>query len=196
MVQRVLHIAIFQDIWTAVSELLLHPHMWLRNISSRLLAFYFAAITDVCRGNNEKQLGDFLLTRKSRLFLIAVSFCCQMKTQPADDAAGQLMIENIVFSMSCLNSLMGHVEPLACKKFWLTLGHDEKVCFLKAFQLLEPRNGKAIFVSLTSGLEDHNDGHSGDGRYFLVRSLLRKLGKIALQMEHVQVLLFDEEYVQ
>ncbi|KAK3414702.1 hypothetical protein EUGRSUZ_H00031 [Eucalyptus grandis] len=113
-----------QDIWTAVSELLLHPHMWLRNISSRLLAFYFAAITDACRGNNEKQLGDFLLMRKSRLFLIAVSLCCQMKTQPADDAAGHLMIENIVFSMSCLNSLMGHLEPLAWKSFWLTLGHS------------------------------------------------------------------------
>ncbi|KAL3724550.1 hypothetical protein ACJRO7_029686 [Eucalyptus globulus] len=199
MLEKILHQfqhltfeAEFEDIWTAVSELLLHPHMWLRNISSRLLAFYFAAITDACRGNNEKQLGDFLLMRKSRLFLIAVSLCCQMKTQPADDAAGHLMIENIVFSMSCLNSLMGHVEPLAWKSFWLTLGQDEKLCFLKAFQLLDPRNGKAIFVSLTSGLEGHNDGHSGDGRYLLVHSLLKRLGKIALQMEHVQLkIVFD-----
>ncbi|KAI6693975.1 hypothetical protein NL676_021685, partial [Syzygium grande] len=53
MLEKILHQfqhltfeAEFEDIWTAVSELLLHPHMWLRNISSRLLAFYFAAITD------------------------------------------------------------------------------------------------------------------------------------------------------
>ncbi|KAF5936697.1 hypothetical protein HYC85_024203 [Camellia sinensis] len=33
-----------EDIWEMISELLLHPHMWLRDVSNRLVALYFASV--------------------------------------------------------------------------------------------------------------------------------------------------------
>ncbi|CAL5389880.1 unnamed protein product [Camellia sinensis] len=68
-----------EDIWEMISELLLHPHMWLRDVSNRLVALYFASVTEANRENHEKSLETVFLMRPSRLFLIAVSLCCQLK---------------------------------------------------------------------------------------------------------------------
>ncbi|CAL5362801.1 unnamed protein product [Camellia sinensis] len=45
-----------EDIWEMISELLLHPHMWLCDVLNRLVALYFASVTEANRENHEKSL--------------------------------------------------------------------------------------------------------------------------------------------
>lgn len=162
--------------------------MWLRNISSRLVALYFAAVTETSRENHEKSIQTNFLMRPSRLFTIAVSLYCQLKTKLDDDAASNLITENLVFSISGVHSLMGQLEGGEPQRFWSTLDQNEQGCFLKALQLLETKKGQSMFLSLTSGVCDKNDeGHPKDIRFLLVSNLLKKMGKIAIQKEAVQV---------
>ncbi|ONI16066.1 hypothetical protein PRUPE_3G077100 [Prunus persica] len=182
-----------QDIWEAICELLLHPHMWLRCISSRLVAFYFAAVTEACSKNHEKLCGAYYLIRPSRLFMIAVYLCCQMKTQLVDDTASNLITQNLVSTICGVHSLVGQTECADPTQFWSTLEEHEQGCFLKAFELLDARKGRIMFLSLTSGICDkNNESPSKNIRYLLVSSLLKKMGKIALQMEAIQMkIVFD-----
>ncbi|GAV59009.1 LOW QUALITY PROTEIN: DRIM domain-containing protein, partial [Cephalotus follicularis] len=182
-----------EEIWEAICELLLHPHMWLRNISSRLVALYFATVTKASR---EKSLATFFLTRPSRLFMIAVSFCCQLKAQLIDDdSANNLIMQNHVFAIG-LHYLMGQRE-VNPHEFWSTLEQHEQARFLKAFQLLDPRKGRGLFLSFTSGVQDHNgQHHSEDLRYRLVSNLLKKMGKIALEMEVAQMKIIFNTFVK
>lgn len=177
-----------EDMWEAICELMLHPHMWLRSISNRLVALYFSAATETCRRNHEKSLGNYLLMKPSRLFMIAVSLCCQLKVQLMDSATTNLIQQNLTFSICGLHSLMVQKECLDLLKFWSTLESNEQNYFLKAFQLLDSRKGGAIFSSLSSDLSNQNDQEDGESlRYLLVSSLLKKMGKIALKMEDVQM---------
>ncbi|ONI16067.1 hypothetical protein PRUPE_3G077100 [Prunus persica] len=182
-----------EDIWEAICELLLHPHMWLRCISSRLVAFYFAAVTEACSKNHEKLCGAYYLIRPSRLFMIAVYLCCQMKTQLVDDTASNLITQNLVSTICGVHSLVGQTECADPTQFWSTLEEHEQGCFLKAFELLDARKGRIMFLSLTSGICDkNNESPSKNIRYLLVSSLLKKMGKIALQMEAIQMkIVFD-----
>ncbi|KAK9288950.1 hypothetical protein L1049_017421 [Liquidambar formosana] len=177
-----------EDIWEAICEFLLHPHVWLRNISSRLVALYFSMVTESIRGNQEKLLGTFFLMRPSRIFTIAVSLCYQLKTQVADDAASNLITENLVFAVCGVHSLMGQKECVDPDMFWSGLEQHEQGRFLKAFQLLDSGKGKTMFVALTSGrYNQNNQENCEDLRYFLVSNLLKRMGKVALQMEAIQM---------
>lgn len=158
------------------------------------MASYFANITERCRKNDKILLLNHFLMRPSRLFFIAVSLCCQLKTQLADDSVADLTTENLVFAICGLHSSMGSMEPEASQSFWVSTGHDDQVRFLRAFQLLDPRNGRATFLNLISGITDHSSQVPyGDVRFLPVRNLIKALGKIALQMEPVQVRLFTKE---
>ncbi|KAK9281533.1 hypothetical protein L1049_004436 [Liquidambar formosana] len=177
-----------EDIWEAICEFLLHPHVWLRNISSRLVALYFSMVTESIRGNQEKLLVTFFLMRPSRIFTIAVSLCYQLKTQVADDAASNLITENLVFAVCGVHSLMGQKECVDPDMFWSGLEQHEQGRFLKAFQLLDSGKGKTMFVALTSGrYNQNNQENCEDLRYFLVSNLLKRMGKVALQMEAIQM---------
>ncbi|XP_048334306.2 uncharacterized protein LOC107422300 isoform X3 [Ziziphus jujuba] len=177
-----------EDLWEAICELLLHPHMWLRNISSRLVALYFATVTETSKKNHEKSIQTHFLMRPSRLFKIAVSLCCQLKTKLDDDTARDLITENLAFAICGVHSLMGLLEHGKPQKFWATLEPLEQGCFLKSLELLETKKGQSMFLSLTSGVSDKNDeGHPMDIRFLLVSNLLKKMGKIVLQKEDVQM---------
>lgn len=162
--------------------------MWLRCISSRLVAFYFAAVKESCSGDDENPFGTYYLIKPNKLFMIAVYLCCQLKTQLIDDAANNLVTQNLVFTVCGVHSLMGKTECADPHQFWFTLEQHEQDQFLKAFELLEARKGKSMFLSLTSGMCDTNDEiPSKNIRCLLVSNLLKKMGKIALQMEAIQV---------
>ncbi|KAA8534172.1 hypothetical protein F0562_031635 [Nyssa sinensis] len=177
-----------EDIWEAICEFLLHPHMWLRNISNRLVALYFVTVTEPSRHHHEKSVGKLFLMRPSRLFLIAVSLCCQLKVQVMDDAAIALITQDLVFALCGLHSLTGQNEYMDPNKFWSVLEDHDQSLFLKAFQMLDSRKGRSVFASLTSGVNDENDGENSEHRrYLLVSYLLKRMGKIALQMEDVQM---------
>ncbi|KAM1823011.1 hypothetical protein ACFX1X_025378 [Malus domestica] len=181
-----------EDIWAAICELLLHPHMWLRCISSRLVALYFDAAKAASKDDG-KPFGIYYLIRPSRLFMIAASLCCQMKTQLNDDAASNLITENLAFSVCHVHSLIGQTECADPHQFWSNLEQHEQAHFLRAFELLDARKGRSMFLSLTSGICDPNDESASKNiRYLLVSNLLKKMGKTALQMEAIQMkIVFD-----
>lgn len=120
--------------------------------------------------------------------MIAVYLCCQMKTQLVDDAASNLITKNLVSTICGMHSLVGQTECADPSQFWATLEQHEQGHFLKAFELLNARKERIMFLSFTSGICDkNNESPSKNIRYLLVSSLLKKMGKIALQMEAIQV---------
>ncbi|XP_020226475.1 small subunit processome component 20 homolog isoform X2 [Cajanus cajan] len=179
-----------EDIWEAVCEMLLHPHSWIRNKSVRLIALYFAHVTDVSRENHESSLRSYFIMSPSRLYLIATSLCCQLKMPLIDDADSNVMTQNIIFAICGVHSLMGQNACIDPPAFWSTLEQQEKDRFLKAFDLLDSRKGRSIFMSssiMSSIYEDNNQLNVDNAQHVLVSLLLRKMGKIALQMDAIQM---------
>ncbi|KAK6941816.1 U3 small nucleolar RNA-associated protein 20, N-terminal [Dillenia turbinata] len=172
-----------EDIWEAISEFLFHPHMWLRNISCRLVAFYFATTI-----NLEKPLDEYFLLSPSRLFLIAAAMCCQLQAPVIEETAGNLIKQNFVFAICGLHSLTGQKDKMEFQRFWSSLEERDKACFLKAFQLLDSRKGRGMFAAYTSGLSGQcYEQNNENPQYYLVSVLLKRIGKIAIQMENVQM---------
>ncbi|KAE8708758.1 Non-imprinted in Prader-Willi/Angelman syndrome region protein [Hibiscus syriacus] len=197
-----------EEIWEMLCELLLHPHAWLRNVTNRLIAFYFTCANELRRGSLEKSHGALFLMTPSRLFMIAASLCCQLKA-PIDDyeaatkdvklgakkeieknsyPRSSLIIKNLVFSICGLNSLMKEWAGVHLTKFWSTLEQHEQERFLKAFRLLNSKKATRILLSVTDATDDQNDSDHSEGlRYMLVSNMLMELGKLAFQMEAIQM---------
>lgn len=179
---------VLKDLWEAICELLLHPHIWLRTISSRLVAMYFSTASEAMRQGHEKTMASFFLMGPSRLFFIAVSLCCQLKAQLNDDAANSVISQNLVFTICGVHSFMKQMDDQDVSKFWSTLEQDEQARFLKSFQLLDPKKGRGLFASLTSDASQQNiHGDMGELRYLLVSTMLKRMGKIAVEMDDIRV---------
>lgn len=99
------------------------------------------------------------------------------------------MTQNIVFAICGVHSLMGQNACIDPPAFWSTLEQQEKDRFLKAFDLLDSRKGRSMFMSssFSSIYEDNNQLNVDNAQRALVSLLLRKMGKIALQMDVIQV---------
>ncbi|XP_059277141.1 uncharacterized protein LOC132031266 [Lycium ferocissimum] len=122
--------------------------------------------------------------RPSRLFFIATSLCCQLKVLQTDDAASDLITQNLVFSICALHSFFGRNECKDRGRFGSTFEHDEQGLLLKAFQQLDSRKGKNIYLSLVSDL----GGQEDESQHYLVISyLLKTMGKISLHVEDMQM---------
>ncbi|XP_031259480.1 small subunit processome component 20 homolog isoform X1 [Pistacia vera] len=178
-----------ENIWEAICELMLHPHTWLRNRSNRLIALYFSALTEASKQHQEKARENLFLMKPSRIFMIAVSLCYQLETQLTfDEAFSNRITQNLVSAICTMHSLREQRECIDPHNFWSALGPHEQGLFLKAFKLLESRKGKGIFLSIISSTSDQNDqDQPKDFQFLLVSNLLRKMGKIALQKEAVQM---------
>ncbi|MED6225477.1 hypothetical protein PIB30_094113 [Stylosanthes scabra] len=106
-----------------------------------------------------------------------------------NDTDSNLMTQNIVFAICGVHSLMEqsvHIDPPA---FWSTLEQHEMDRFLRAFDLLDSRKGR-FFMHLTLTFSVSTDNDPPDvhnTQYVLVSLLLRKMGKIALQKDAIQV---------
>ncbi|XP_022999923.1 small subunit processome component 20 homolog [Cucurbita maxima] len=175
----------FEDIWEMISHLLLYPHMWIRSISNRLIASYFTTVIENSRRNSEKSLGDYSLMKPSRLFLIATSLCCQLKSDLTDKDA-DLIVQNLVFTICGLHSVIGKVENTNSCPFWSTLEQPEQRLFLKAFQLLDSGKGRSMLLPRMTGVFDQDDA-CPDICYLLVSNLLKQMGKVALQTDTIQM---------
>lgn len=166
----------------------MHPHMWLRSVLNRLVAQYFAAVSEAVGANHEESLGTFLLMRPSRLFLVAVSLCYQLRAPLIDDAASALITQNLTFVICALQSFLGPNKLVGDRSIWSAVDHHEQGRFLEALQLLDSGKGGSMFASLTSGDNSQNaEENSNHRQSLLVSYLLKRMGKIALQMEAVQV---------
>ncbi|KAF5199197.1 Small subunit processome component 20-like protein [Thalictrum thalictroides] len=175
-------------IWDGICEYLLYPHMWIRNISCRLLASYFAAVSEASRADNEKlKLGTFLLMKPSRLFAIAVCLCCQLKAQLTDDAVNMLITQNLIFAICGVHSLVGQRKCMGLHEFWSALEVSEQGRFVKAFQLLGSKKGSIMLATLSGESVVNAEDSVADLQSLLVSPLLKRLGKVALQMEASQM---------
>ncbi|KAI5382449.1 uncharacterized protein LOC127102572 [Lathyrus oleraceus] len=177
----------WKAIWEAICEMLLHPHSWLRNKSCRLIALYFARVADGNRENHQSSLSSYFMMSPSRLYLIATSLCCQLKMPLIDDADSNLMTQNIVFAICALMRQTGSIDPSA---FWSTLEQNEKNRFLKAFDMINARKERIMFMSssqTSSVREDISQVNVKNTQHILVSLLLKKMGKIALQTDAIQM---------
>ncbi|KAG6388566.1 hypothetical protein SASPL_149995 [Salvia splendens] len=165
-----------EAIWETICEFLLHPHLWLRNISCQILSSYFTAV------DNSKASADaFYLMRPSILFHLAVSLCCQLKV-PSSDDAGKVIMQNLVFSISHLHSFFEKNEHMDVSSFWSSLDSAEQDRFLKAFGILDPRKGNRTLKLYISDSDQHDKNQHPFISYFLQR-----MGKLTFQMEANQV---------
>ncbi|KAG7592924.1 Armadillo-type fold [Arabidopsis thaliana x Arabidopsis arenosa] len=161
----------FEDIWKMVFKLLLHRHQWLRTISCRLLKYYFKE-----SGKSQKLVASSLLGKPSSLFRVAVSLCVQLEDQRSTCIKD--ITENIVFALSGLHSMIGQSDDEFCS----SLDDDEQVLFLNVFEELDSGKGRSNFLALTSGKRSENDA-----RNVLIGSLLKRMGKLALDMDSLQM---------
>ncbi|KAL8494904.1 hypothetical protein ACS0TY_019169 [Phlomoides rotata] len=172
-----------EDIWETICELLLHPHLWLRNISSRILSSYFARVTVACKENHEVSTETFFLIKPSILFHIAVSLCCQLKVPSTDEAAGIVTMQNLVFSICGLQSFLDKNESMDASTFWSRLDRTEQDRFLKAFSVLDPRKGRRNLDSLISDASGQHNQH----QHPFISYLLQRLAKITFHMDVTQM---------
>ncbi|KAL7121582.1 hypothetical protein ACP275_02G190700 [Erythranthe tilingii] len=172
-----------EDIWQIICEFLLHPHLWLRSISNRILSNYFNAVTKACQDKRDVSAGTFFLMKPSILFLVAASSCHQLKVPPADDKAGDIVKKNLEFSICGLHSFLERNECTDMPKFWSNLDQVEQDRFLKAFVVLDPSKGRRTLSSFTSEASGQHSQH----HHPLISFLLQRMGKISIQMEDTQM---------
>lgn len=180
---------ISQEIWEAICKFLLHPHAWVRSAANRLLALYFSAASEGRPAHREKpETGGALLLSPGRLFLLAVSFGAQLKSQFPDGAAGGLVLQNLLFSLCGVHSHARELGSAPVHAFWAALGPREQRLYLDALELLGSRKGRSAFLFHTAiGGPQAPEARSSKLQSLLVAPLLSKLGKIALTGDDVQV---------
>ncbi|XP_074320646.1 uncharacterized protein LOC141657349 isoform X2 [Silene latifolia] len=172
----------FEDIWTLISEFLIHPHPWICDISSRLVALYFEQI-----GKQGKKLGSTDLTSTSRLFWIGASLCWRLTVQLPDKGARKLVKCNLALVICGIQSLLRQSEFQDPHKFWSVLAPREQQCCLKACHLLGTSIQKSIMESFTCELHEVPElKDNKDLSYLLVSSLLNTMGKTAVVTEDLQ----------
>lgn len=156
--------------------------MWVRSISVRLIDLYFARVTKDC--NENQALRSFFLMEPSRLFQIAVSLICQLNVQLVKDADEALITQNLVFAICGIQALLVVTEHESVHAF----GPDEQSRFLKSFNLLDPKKGRSIFTAFSSyhSAQDNEQQTEHQGS-LIVSCLLKRMGKIPVQMEALQV---------
>ncbi|XP_042045018.1 small subunit processome component 20 homolog [Salvia splendens] len=174
--------------WETICEFLLHPHLWLQNISCQILSSYFTAVAN--RDKSKVRAEAFYLMKPSILFHVAVSLCCQLKVPLSDNGTGILIKQNLEFSISALHSFLKNNEYMDVSSFWLSLDSAEQECFLKAFGILDPRKGKRTLQSFISEADAQHDKN----QHPFISYFLQRMGKLTLQMEANQMKIMFEFY--
>ncbi|KAG5385531.1 hypothetical protein IGI04_037001 [Brassica rapa subsp. trilocularis] len=171
-----------KDVWTMVFKLLLHRHEWLQTTTCRLLHYYFKKLA-------ESTEAESLLGKPSSLFMVAASLCFQLKlkvdrnrvvNKNNDTTEEDYLRENLVFAVTGLHSMIGQTDD----EYWSSLDSDEQAKFMEAFLVFDSGKVRSTFLSLTSsgdlkGLDDV--------RNVLVGSLLKRMGKLAFDVDSHQM---------
>ncbi|KAG9451956.1 hypothetical protein H6P81_004860 [Aristolochia fimbriata] len=175
-----------EGIWDLVCKFLLHPHMRLQNISSQLVAVYFAEVSNAKSNRENLNLETCYLMEPSKLFPIAVSFCCQLRSKLLEEMHANLITQNLAFAFCGIHSFLSRRNGTTPLEFWSMLGLSERDSFLKAFEALGSRRGTETFFLCVSGDQNAQDG-TENLQSLLARPLLKKMGKVALQMDDIQM---------
>ncbi|KAL5994511.1 hypothetical protein ACLOJK_024564 [Asimina triloba] len=182
------------EIWEAIRKFLLYPHMWLRNISTRLVALSFAAVSQSGRFDHGQLDSGFSLMMPSRVFSIAVSLCCQLNSQLVDASTGNIITQNLVFAICALHLFVKQRKGIKPHEIWSSLELHEQNQFGEAFDLLGSRKARIAFQSVPSNgpsgllvINNQNNLNEEDLPSLLVAPLLVKMGKLALKMGDIQM---------
>uniref|UniRef100_A0A453EZ34 HTH arsR-type domain-containing protein n=2 Tax=Aegilops tauschii subsp. strangulata TaxID=200361 RepID=A0A453EZ34_AEGTS len=171
-----------EAIWMTICKLLIHPHLKLRIYSSALVSKYFASVEQ--RKKEKLDVTSSFLLQPSRLFLIATAFLKQLRMEPSDTAENKKIVHNLAYSICNLHVLVK--QTTSSHQFWSSLGSCDHGAFLEGFELLGSRKAKNTFLLCTASCTDV-DGSGLDSSEelasFFVSSLLKKMEKIAMQME-------------
>lgn len=159
----------------------------LRNISSSLVASYFSFVE---KSKREKKFDgkSSLLIQPSMLFLIAVSLMKQLRAELSDTTANNLIVQNLSYSVCNLHTLVK--QTTSPHQFWSSLSSSDHSAFLEGFELFGSTKAKNAFLLCTSASTDVNGSNLDGGEELtslLVSSLLKRMGKIAMQMQDTQV---------
>lgn len=176
-----------EEIWIVVCKLLIHPHTMLRNISSSLVASYFATVE---KRKREQKLDTtlWLLVQPSRLFIIAVSFLKQLRTELSDTTANNLIVQNLAYSVCNLHMFIR--QSTSTHQFWSCISSSDYGAFLEGFELLGSTKAKNMFLLCTSTSSDVSGSsldNSEEPTSLLVASILKRMAKIAMQMQDTQM---------
>ncbi|MQL78120.1 hypothetical protein Taro_010527 [Colocasia esculenta] len=177
-----------KDLWEAICKFLLHPHAWLRGISNRILALYFSAASK--SSGDKVNMENLLLLNHSKLFLLAVSFSNQLKSQLMDNTTSNLITQNLVFSICGIHSFAKQKENTSVHVLWSSLSNYEQASYLEAFELLGSKKSRDAFLLHTASemhqvLEIANT--KTNVQSLLVVPLLNRIGKLALTRGDVQM---------
>jgi U3 small nucleolar RNA-associated protein 20 len=159
----------------------------LRNISSSLVASYFSFVE---KSKREKKFDgkSSLLIQPSMLFLIAVSLMKQLRAELSDTTANNLIVQNLSYSVCNLHTLVK--QTTSPHQFWSSLSSSDHSAFLEGFELFGSTKAKNAFLICTSASTDVNGSNLDGGEELtslLVSSLLKRMGKIAMQMQDTQM---------
>ncbi|KAJ1284067.1 hypothetical protein BS78_03G175200 [Paspalum vaginatum] len=176
-----------EEIWIVVCKLLIHPHSMLRNISSSLVASYFATVE---KRKHEQKVDAtlWLLVQPSWLFIIAVSFLKQLRTELSDTTPNNLIVQNLAYSVCNLHMFIR--QSSSTHQFWSSISSSDHGAFLEGFELLGSTKAKNMFLLCTSTSSDVSGSSldsSEEPTSLLVSSILKRMGKIALQMQDTQM---------
>ncbi|XP_039130786.1 LOW QUALITY PROTEIN: small subunit processome component 20 homolog [Dioscorea cayenensis subsp. rotundata] len=182
-----------EDIWEMICKLLLHPHVSLRNISSRLVALYFSVISEGGIGDNDRLKFETLsLLNPGNLFAITVSFLNQLRMPLTDDSTSHIVTQNLVFSVCGLHAFTRKSNNVFLHELWSTLDPHEQDSYLRAFESLGSKKARSVFLQATSSkvsakLNQSEQESKGDLQALLVLPLLKRMGKIALETDNAQM---------
>lgn len=159
----------------------------LRNISSSLLASYFATVE---KRKREQKLDatSWLLVQPSRLFIIAVSFLKQLRTELSDTTANNLIVQNLAYSVCNLHMLIR--QSTSTHQFWFSISSSDRGAFLEGFELLGSTKMKNMFLLCTlasSAVSESSLDINEEPTSLLVSLILKRMGRIAMQMQDTQV---------
>ncbi|KAL6615458.1 hypothetical protein ACP70R_037728 [Stipagrostis hirtigluma subsp. patula] len=177
-----------EEIWLVVCKLLIHPHSMLRNMSSSLVASYFSTVEK--RKREKFDVASLLLIQPSRLFIIAVSFLKQLRTELSDTTANNLIVQNLAYSVCNLHMLIR--QSNSAHQFWSGISSSDRGAFLEGFELLGSKKAKNTFLLCTTSTDviESSLDSSEEPTSLLVSSILKRMGKIAMQMQDTQIV-FD-----
>ncbi|KAH9312456.1 hypothetical protein KI387_027491 [Taxus chinensis] len=183
----------FEEIWDLICSLLVHPHIWLQNVSGRLIATYFTTFGSEAITRNQTSGKAAMLLQPSRLLLLAASFCHQLDTDLHKDCMGDInvVVENLVYVTCALYSFVKSRAGVDLSDFFFTLDTQNQSLLIKALALLGSKACTKVCACLVSRqsrdvsiLKDKDDFQ--DLETSLFAPIFKKLGKVARQGQDLQ----------
>lgn len=192
-----------EEIWDLICSLLVHPHMWLRNICGRLIDTYFTASASEINSGNWTNISSgktAMLLQPSRLILLAASFCHQLDTDLLDEGMSDLVVKNLIYVTCALYSFVKSRQETDLSDFFFTLDTSNQSLILKAFSLLGSKACREVCAYLVSrqcvdvSNFEVNEDVNQDLKTSLLEPIFKKLGKVALKVRGVQTKSIFEWY--